>query len=697
VPVLIVGQVPTLVASNTTDNSASGYVVGIGPNVIGVWHVSPTASGTCAKPPCLITDGTIAITPWAPQSSYFTVPQPVGNPVNALDGRLTQAIQHSDPTANGLEAVWTQHTTGSASGRTVVTWYELIPAYCSAGVCPVTAKRQEGTLSSPALYLFNAAISPTSRGDAAVVHYNTGSATTFIDARAQRRDGADPLGTMSGELTLAESTVADNDFTCTPAYGGPPCRWGDYTGASPDPNDPCTVWGTTTISGSVAAGAGKPTWVTQNFALTEGMVQSAVSTAQYVLTGSDGKTWVDMDAAQLALGATRCASSTAVITANADLFTSIAGVNQDIGVFVSDNGAPDQLVAWKESGGFNGTFSPNAAYVQATFPIVVGHAYVVRVKWKTNVATAGAIYGGAGPLAGGGYSPTRLTIQYLAAAPQTQVTATQPKLTGNNGSAWSPIPGVGAVSLSPVANARVLFGGNADLWTDTAGINQDIGIMLNGTLIAWKESGGFAGTFSPNAAFVQATSNLTGGQAYTAQLVWKANVAAPAGASIFAGAGPLVGGAYSPTSLFAVVFGAGSNPLDVVITSQLSLFNSDGATWGSMNVQLAVASSVSRYAVVGANADLWTQAAGYNQDIAIFVSDNGSPAQLVVWKESGGFGGTYSPNAAFAEAVVFLTAGHNYVFGLFWKTNKPAFGSIFVGAGPISGAYSPARLLVNAI
>lgn len=690
----------TPVPSNTTDASATGYTVAVDVNVIGVWHFSKTPVGTCATPPCLITDGSISINGWSFASSgHFLVPQPGGKPsVDALEGRLTQAVQQSDPNAKGLEAVWTQHTTGSASGRTVVTWYELIPAYCSAGACPVIAKRQEGTLSSPTLYLFNAAISPTSRGDAAVIHYNTGSATTFIDARAQRRDGADPLNSMSGELTLVESTVADNDFSCTGAYGGPPCRWGDYAGASPDPTNPCTVWGTTTISGSTDAIGGKPTWVTQNFALAEGMVQSTVSTQQYVLSGSDGKTWVDMDASRLLLGATRCASSSAVITANADLFTSIAGVNQDIAIFVDADGVPATApLAWKESGGFNGTFSPNAAYVQAAFPVSAGHSYAVRVKWKANIATSGSIYSGAGPLAGGGYSPTRLTIQYFATAPQTQSTTTQPKLTGNNGSTWSPIPGVASVSITPVANSRVLFGGNADLWTDTAGINQDIGIMLNGTLIAWKESGGFAGTFSPNAAFVQATANLTATQTYTAQLVWKTNIASPAGASIYAGAGPLAGGAFSPTSLFAFVYPAGTNPSDVVTTSQLSLFNSDGATWGAMNVQLAVLSAVSRYAVVGANADLWTQAAGYNQDLAIFVTDNGGPAQLLAWKESGGFGGTYSPNAAFAEVVVSLTAGHKYVFSLYWKTNRPAFGSIFVGAGPISGAFSPTRLLVNLI
>jgi hypothetical protein len=137
-----------------------------------------------------------------------------------------------------------------------VTWYELIPSACAAGVCSAAAKRQEGMLSNPTLHLFNAAISPTSRGDAAVIHYNTGSATTFVDVRAQRRDGADPLNAMSGELTLRESSVADTDFTCS-YPNGPPCRWGDYAGASPDPSDCSLVWGTTMLSGSVGSTTGQ--------------------------------------------------------------------------------------------------------------------------------------------------------------------------------------------------------------------------------------------------------------------------------------------------------------------------------------------------------------------------------------------------------------------------------------------------------
>ena len=41
---------------------------------------------------------------------------------------------------------------------------------------------------------------------------------------------------MGGEIVLGTSAAADQDFSCT-APNGPPCRWGDYAGASPDPTD----------------------------------------------------------------------------------------------------------------------------------------------------------------------------------------------------------------------------------------------------------------------------------------------------------------------------------------------------------------------------------------------------------------------------------------------------------------------------
>src|SRR5438105_10347151 len=126
---------------------------------------------------------------------------------------------------------------------------------------------------------------------------------------------------------------------------------------------------------------------------------------------SDGVSWQPIDSA-LDVTVSPAAGTNSILGANADLFTAHAGYNQDLGIFVSDNGAADQLVAWKESGGFAGTFSPNAAFTQATYAMQAGHTYVFRLKWKTNVnaPSAPTNYAGAEPI-GGLYSPTRLTVE----------------------------------------------------------------------------------------------------------------------------------------------------------------------------------------------------------------------------------------------------------------------------------------------
>jgi hypothetical protein len=264
--------------------------------------------------------------------------------------------------------------------------------------------------------------------------------------------------------------------------------------------------------------------------------------------------WRDLG---VAIQYTPCASGTLILTGNADLWTANAGVNQDVGIFAGvssiHGGIPNQLVAWKESGGYAGTFSPNAAFVQATYSVTAGAIYTFVLKWKSNKYVSGAtIYAGAGPI-GGLFSPTRLTLQQVPSVFSSSSTQ-QYSLASNNGSSWAEIdPAQLTVSLAPAANATILLGANADLWTADAGYNQDLGIFVsvNGgpdQLVAWKESGGFAGTFSPNAAFVQAVYNLSSGSSYVFKLKWKANKDAT-GATIYAGAGPISG--YSPTSLTA--------------------------------------------------------------------------------------------------------------------------------------------------
>ena len=141
-----------------------------------------------------------------------------------------------------------------------------------------------------------------------------------------------------------------------------------------------------------------------------------VSTQQYKLKDSDGATWVDMDATNHLQIITPAFSCQAVISANCDLWTVNAGYNQDIGIFISGGiYGSGQIVAWKESGGFAGTFSPNAAFVETTQPFVKAVAYTVSVRWKTNKPATGAtIVAGAGT---GPYSPTRLSTHLIVDVP----------------------------------------------------------------------------------------------------------------------------------------------------------------------------------------------------------------------------------------------------------------------------------------
>jgi hypothetical protein len=152
---------------------------------------------------------------------------------------------------------------------------------------------------------------------------------------------------------------------------------------------------------------------------------------QYHLTSSNGKTWVDMDATHLVQVITPAFNAQAVISVSTDLWTANAGFNQDIGIFISGGAyGSGTIVAWKESGGSAGTFSPNAAFVETTQPLVAGTAYTIKVRWKTNKPASGAtIYAGAGPLpagsAGGGVtgqvSPTRLATHLVVDVPSPSV------------------------------------------------------------------------------------------------------------------------------------------------------------------------------------------------------------------------------------------------------------------------------------
>ncbi len=246
----------TPVPANTADAAANDYIVAAhdvsvtSQSKVMVWHMKAG--------PVLVADGDISV------GSSYSVPPNVPQPgttylVDSLDGRLTQAVAHFDPDA-GAEAVWTQHTVGG-SGRSMVRWYEFLPGSL--------AIRQQGQLASATDFYWNAAISPSSAGNDAMISYNRGSSSQLPVIGAQTRTKSTPLGQMdAGELLLGASSDADQETAFQGNCTANPCRWGDYSGATPDPVNPGVVWGSNQVAGSAIFGFAQ--WETQNYAISTG-------------------------------------------------------------------------------------------------------------------------------------------------------------------------------------------------------------------------------------------------------------------------------------------------------------------------------------------------------------------------------------------------------------------------------------------
>jgi hypothetical protein len=254
-------QTFTPVPVNTTPNAANGYVISAhdpsGPppttqSKLETFHID--SSGVFHA------DGAVTV-------GSYTIPNAAPNlggssfNIDTLDGRLTMAV--GDP----VTGMYTQHTVGDPTGanpRSYMVWYEL------SAVASSSTLTQQGIISSGTDYVFNGSIVPRGDGKGAVAIYNRSSATIDPVLAAQTRLSGTVAGAMeTGELVLATSAAGDNDFSCNYNNSGAPCRWGDYSGASPDPNNPAVVWG----SGQwlTSPSTSSPNWTTSNFGLLVGL------------------------------------------------------------------------------------------------------------------------------------------------------------------------------------------------------------------------------------------------------------------------------------------------------------------------------------------------------------------------------------------------------------------------------------------
>src|SRR5207247_10861121 len=71
----------------------------------------------------------------------------------------------------------------------------------------------------------------------AAVFYNRGSGSQLALIGAQIRQSTTPPGQMdAGEIVLGTSATFDQETAFQDNCTVNPCRWGDYSGASPDPS-----------------------------------------------------------------------------------------------------------------------------------------------------------------------------------------------------------------------------------------------------------------------------------------------------------------------------------------------------------------------------------------------------------------------------------------------------------------------------
>lgn len=152
---------------------------------------------------------------------------------------LTSAAAAPEPRAGGRLAIWTQHTVAGPGGRPAVRWYEIVPS--------LRRVRQAGLIADPRAAVFNGAVGPTRDGDGAVAVYSVSSRTQLPSLRVRARTAALPPGRFGTERIIARS-VAPN-ATCSAPPRNKICRWGDYSGAVPDPDRRGVVWITGQVMG----------------------------------------------------------------------------------------------------------------------------------------------------------------------------------------------------------------------------------------------------------------------------------------------------------------------------------------------------------------------------------------------------------------------------------------------------------------
>ncbi|MFN0278126.1 MAG: hypothetical protein ACKVRN_05925 [Pyrinomonadaceae bacterium] len=176
------------------------------------------------------------------QASYavppLTVPNPApGNVSDTLRERMMMQVQYRN--IGGVESLWVNHTTGTASAATPVgiQWAQINVTGTTVNTTPV--QQQIYNNAADGINRFMGALAVDKQGNMAI-GYTASSSSLAPDIRYAGRLITDPLGTLAQTETTMLPGVTRSVQTGN--CGGVCTRWGDYSAMSVDPVDDCTFW-----------------------------------------------------------------------------------------------------------------------------------------------------------------------------------------------------------------------------------------------------------------------------------------------------------------------------------------------------------------------------------------------------------------------------------------------------------------------
>ena len=221
-------------ANLVDDGNGAGYVVAnadlttvSSANFVSVYTVTTNGTDANGIPvPQISGPANVAV----PSYSLPSNAAQSGSPylLDTLDGRFEAAVAADDPGHGGGVAIWTAHAVFGGAGAEE-RWYEVDPNAVSV--------LQSGTVSDPSGFVWNGAVSPDrastgsagSHGDSMAMSVSTSSSSSYPAIQFVWKHAGDAQSPLNN---LVQSSGAAVDFSCSSTT---PCRWGDYSGASPDP------------------------------------------------------------------------------------------------------------------------------------------------------------------------------------------------------------------------------------------------------------------------------------------------------------------------------------------------------------------------------------------------------------------------------------------------------------------------------